>query len=97
MFGFFECEDDPEAAARAAVDRRGWLRERGRDRMVGPMDFTTNDECGVLVDGYDLLPTILTNWHHPYYPGLIEGAGLTKAMDLYMWTSRCPSATRSTR
>jgi GNAT superfamily N-acetyltransferase len=54
--------------------------------MVGPMDFTTNDECGVLVDGYDLLPTVLTNWHHPYYPRLIEGAGLTKAMDLYMWT-----------
>ena len=62
-----------------------WLRERGRDRMVGPMDFTTNDECGVLIDGYDLLPTILTNWHHPYYPELIEGYGLTKAMDLYMW------------
>jgi GNAT superfamily N-acetyltransferase len=54
--------------------------------MVGPMDFTTNDECGVLVDGYDRLPTVLTNWHHPYYPRLIEGAGLTKAMDLYMWS-----------
>ena len=52
------------------------------------MDFTTNDECGVLIDGYDLLPTVLTDWHHPYYPGLIEGAGLTKAMDLYMWTLR---------
>jgi GNAT superfamily N-acetyltransferase len=53
--------------------------------MVGPMDFTTNDECGVLIDGYDRLPTILTNWHHRYYPKLIEDAGLVKAMDLYMW------------
>jgi GNAT superfamily N-acetyltransferase len=86
MFGFFECENDPEAAGALLSTAEEWLRARGRDRMVGPMDFTTNDECGVLVDGYELLPTILTNWHHPYYPGLIEGAGLAKAMDLYMWT-----------
>ncbi|MBV9367896.1 MAG: GNAT family N-acetyltransferase, partial [Solirubrobacterales bacterium] len=86
MFGFFECEDDPGVATALLSAASDWLRARGRDRMVGPMDFTTNDECGVLVDGYDRLPTILTNWHHPYYPALIEGAGLTKAMDLYMWS-----------
>ena len=85
MFGFFECEEDPEAAQALLDTAEAWLRERGRDRMVGPMDFTTNDECGVLVDGYDLLPTILTNWQHRYYPGLLEGSGLDKAMDLYMW------------
>ncbi len=86
MFGFFESEDDPEVAAGLLGAAADWLKVRRRDRMVGPMDFTTNDECGVLVDGYELLPTILTNWHHPYYPALIEGAGLTKAMDLYMWS-----------
>jgi GNAT superfamily N-acetyltransferase len=86
MFGFFECENDPEAAQALLSTAEDWLRARGRDRMVGPMDFTTNDECGILVEGYDLLPTVLTNWHHPYYPGLIERAGLTKAMDLYMWS-----------
>ena len=86
MFGFFECENDVEAANALLTTAEEWLRARGRDRMVGPMDFTTNDECGVLVDGYELLPTVLTNWQHPYYPRLIEGAGLTKAMDLYMWT-----------
>src|SRR5581483_10153696 len=85
MFGFFECENDPEAATALLRTAEEWLRARGRDRMVGPMDFTTNDECGILIDGYDLLPTILTNWHHPYYPALIEGAGLSKAMDLFMW------------
>ena len=86
MFGFFECENDPEAAGVLLSAASKWLAARGRDRMVGPMDFTTNDECGVLVDGYDRLPTVLTNWHHPYYPSLLEGAGLTKAMDLYMWS-----------
>jgi GNAT superfamily N-acetyltransferase len=86
MFGFFECENDPQAARALLAAAEDWLRARGRDRMVGPMDFTTNDECGLLIDGYDLPPTILTNWHHPYYRELIEGAELVKAMDLYMWS-----------
>jgi hypothetical protein len=85
MFGFFECEDSRETAHALLGAAESWLREHDRDRMVGPMDFTTNDECGVLIDGYDLFPTILTNWQHPYYPALIEGAGFGKAMDLYMW------------
>ena len=56
MFGFLELEDDPEVA-RALLDAaEAWLRERGRDRMVGPMDFTMNDESGVLVEGHDREP-----------------------------------------
>ncbi|HEY4825595.1 MAG TPA: hypothetical protein VIH85_02455 [Solirubrobacteraceae bacterium] len=86
MFGFFECERDPEAAHALLTAAEEWLRARGRDRMVGPMSFTTNDECGILIDGYDLLPSVLTEWHHPYYVELMESAGLTKAMDLYMWS-----------
>ena len=88
MFGFFECEDDPEATRSLLVAAEAWLRERGRDRMVGPMDFTTNDECGVLVEGFDRPPMILSNWTHRYYPALLEGAGLAKAKDLYMWELR---------
>jgi GNAT superfamily N-acetyltransferase len=86
LFGFFECEDDPEAA-RALVDAaEAWLRERGRDRMVGPMDYTTNDECGVLIEGHDRPPLILCPWQYPYYQRLLEEAcGLSKAMDLLMW------------
>jgi GNAT superfamily N-acetyltransferase len=85
LFGFFECEDDPEAAGALLDAAERWLRARGRDRMVGPMDFTMNDECGVLVEGFELPPTILTNWTKPYYPALLEGTGLTKAMDTLMW------------
>jgi GNAT superfamily N-acetyltransferase len=86
LFGFFECEDDAEAA-RALVDTaEAWLRERGRDRMVGPMDFTTNDECGLLIEGHERPPIILCPWQHPYYQPLLEEAcGLDKAMDLLMW------------
>jgi GNAT superfamily N-acetyltransferase len=85
MFGFFECEEDAEAAAALLVAAEAWLQARGRDRMVGPMNFTTNDECGVLIEGFDQLPTVLTDYTHRYYPGLLEGTGLTKAMDLFMW------------
>jgi GNAT superfamily N-acetyltransferase len=85
LFGFFECEDDPEAAKALLDAAAEWLRERGRDRMVGPMDFTTNDECGVLIEGHERTPIILTPWSHRYYPKLLEDAGLTKAMDTLMW------------
>src|SRR6266542_5243826 len=53
MFGFFDCEEDPEIAAALVETAAGWLRERGRERMLGPMDFTTNEEGGLLVEGYD--------------------------------------------
>ncbi len=86
MFGFFECEDDPEVAAALLEAARGWLRERGRDHMIGPLDFSTNHECGLLVSGHELRPQILENWHHPYYGPLIEACGPQKAMDLYKWS-----------
>ena len=86
MFGFFECEDDPEVAE-ALVERgeRLGARASGRSRLVGPMDFTTNDECGLLIEGYDEPSMILEPWHPPYYRELLEGLGLTKTMDLLMW------------
>ena len=54
MFGFFEAEEDQEVADALLGAAEAWLRERGRDRMVGPMDFSTNHECGVLVEGFDV-------------------------------------------
>jgi GNAT superfamily N-acetyltransferase len=86
MFGFFESEDDPEVA-RALLDAaEGWLRERGRDRMVGPMDFTLNDESGIVIEGFELPPMIKQPYHPPYYQALVEGAGgFEKAQDLFSW------------
>ena len=84
-FGFFECLEDPEAAHALFDVAEAWLRERGQERMVGPASFTMNDEAGILIEGYDRLPVIQTPWNHPYYPELVEAAGLEKAMDLWMW------------
>ena len=85
MFGFLELEDDEGAMAALLAAAEGWLRERGCDRMVGPMDFSMNEESGVLIEGFDLQPLIRQPWQPPYYQRLCEGAGLEKAMDLYSW------------
>jgi GNAT superfamily N-acetyltransferase len=85
MFGFLEFEDDPEVLAALLGAAEGWLRERGCERMLGPMDFAMNDESGVLVEGYEIEPLIRQPWHPPYYVQRCEEAGLTKAMDLLSW------------
>ena len=85
MFGFFESENDPETATALVEAAIGWLRARGRERMLGPMDFTTNDECGLLIEGYERHPLVLEPWHPPYYRELLEGLGMSKSMDLLMW------------
>jgi hypothetical protein len=53
--------------------------------MVGPMDFTMNDESGVMIEGFEREPMIKQPWHPPYYAARCEEAGLAKAMDLLMW------------
>ena len=85
MFGFLEVEDDPEVFGSLLDTAADWLRGRGRDRMIGPMDFTINDESGVLIEGFDREPFIKQPWHPPYLQRLCEQGGLEKAMDLWMW------------
>jgi hypothetical protein len=85
MFGFFETIDDRAVAAALLDAATAWAAERGRTRILGPMDFTTNDEVGILIEGYELRPYILENWHPPYYRELLEDLGCAKAIDLLMW------------
>jgi GNAT superfamily N-acetyltransferase len=85
MFGFLEFEDDPEALEAMLGAAERWLRQRGCERIVGPMDFQLNDESGVLIDGFERPPMVKQPWHPPYYQRRCEEAGLEKAMDLYMW------------
>jgi GNAT superfamily N-acetyltransferase len=85
MFGFLEVEEDQEAMGALLGSAAAWLRDRGRDRMVGPMDFTMNDESGVLIEGFERRPLIRQPWHPPYYARLCEETGMEKAVDLFMW------------
>jgi GNAT superfamily N-acetyltransferase len=85
MFGFLELEDDAEVMGALLEAAEGWLRARGCERMVGPMDFQMNDESGVLIEGFDREPMLRQSWHPPYYQHRCEEAGLRKAIDLLMW------------
>ncbi len=84
-FGFLEFEDDAEVLDALLGAAEGWLRERGKERMVGPACFAMNDESGVLIEGFDLRPMIVQPWNPRYYPERLEQAGMAKAMDLLMW------------
>jgi hypothetical protein len=88
FFGCFECEDDPEAA-RALLDAgAAWVAERGRVGLRGPVSFSTNDECGTLVDGFDTPPMVLMPHNPAHHARLLEGAGFAKAKDLIAYRFR---------
>ncbi len=84
-FGMFECIDDREMA-HALLDRAaGWLRGLGRTSMLGPIDYSTNYPCGLLIEGFDTPPRVMMNHHRRYYQELLESWGLAKTKDLYAW------------
>ena len=84
-FGFFECDDDEEAA-RALFDKvKEFHREKGMAKFIGPMNPSTNDECGVLIEGFYTPPFIMMTHNFEYYPQLLEKVGLAKARDLYAY------------
>ncbi len=87
-FGWFECIDDREVAHALLSTARQWVRVRGMKVFRGPLSFSTNDECGLLVEGFDEPPAILMPYNPPYYAALLEGCGLQKAKDLWAWRVR---------
>ena len=83
-FGMFEATD--REVANALFDTAAeWLRELGRDEIMGPIDYSTNYLCGLLIDGFQHPPTLLTSHNPPFYSRLIEGWGFEKVMDLFAW------------
>jgi hypothetical protein len=82
FFGLLDCENDSETAQallRAAEDH---VRGEGMELIRGPMNFSTNDEVGLLIEGFDSLPTFMMPYNPPYYIPLYDKLGLTKAKDL---------------
>lgn len=85
FFGLFEAVDDPAVATALLETAERWLRDRGMDRMRGPVNLSTNEEIaspGVLIEGFDTPPMAMMTHNPPYYERLMEGAGLSKAKDL---------------
>jgi GNAT superfamily N-acetyltransferase len=84
-FGMFDCTQDQEAAGCLLDAAAGWLKARGRIEILGPVNYSLNYDCGLLVEGFHTPPRIMSNHNPPYYAGLLESWGLTKAKDLYAW------------
>ena len=82
FFGFFETVDDPEVAGRLFDAAAAWVKARGLDTLRGPASFSTNDEAGLLVAGFDTPGVLMMAHNAPYYPRLVEGAGFVGVMDL---------------
>ncbi len=88
FFGFFESVNDQQVANALFDKVRDFLRARGMTSMRGPANPSVNDEYGLLVEGFDVSPTILMTYNPQYYLPLIEGYGFTKAKDLYAYLLR---------
>jgi GNAT superfamily N-acetyltransferase len=84
-FGFFEVMADPLAATLLLEVACNWARNHGLSRILGPMNFSTNDECGLLIDGFDTPPVVMLTYNPPYYRHYLEATGFQKAMDLLAW------------
>jgi GNAT superfamily N-acetyltransferase len=85
-FGFFEVLEDPEVAAALLRTAEDWARQQGHDHLLGPAQYSTNDEIGLLVDGFDDVPRILMTYNPRRYQGYLEGDGYQKAMDLWAYS-----------
>jgi len=82
FFGMFEVVNDKQASDLLFDKAEQWCREKKFSKIVGPVSFTTNHECGLLVDGFDTPPVIGIPYNPRYYSGFLEDWGLGKYKDL---------------
>jgi GNAT superfamily N-acetyltransferase len=98
FFGFFDTVDDQEVASALIAAAEDWLASRGMTVMRGPFSLSINEETGLLVEGFDSPPTIMSPHHRSYQGALAEAAGLQKVKDCYGWKHQVvPAPARAQR
>jgi hypothetical protein len=85
FFGFFECINDQEVADLLLNKVAEWAKAEGMSVVRGPMSPSTNHECGLLVEGFNDPPTVMTTYNPEYYRSLLENWGMTKSKDMYAY------------
>ncbi|CAM4235738.1 N-acetyltransferase [Corallococcus soli] len=85
FFGLFECVNDAGVARGLLDAASAWLKARGIDRLLGPANFSSNQDWGLLVEGFDTPPALMMPYNPTYYLGLLETCGFTKAKDLWAY------------
>ena len=83
FFGLYECIEDQTVADALFAAASAWLQDKGKSVLRGPVNLTTNDVVGLLVEGFDEDPTLMMPYNPPYYAPQLETAGFTKTKDLY--------------
>jgi len=86
FFGFFDCINDQETANLLFRTAADWLKNKGiTGKYIGPVNFSTNEACGLLIKGFDTPPVLMFTYNAPYYADLIEKAEFEKQIDLIAW------------
>ncbi|WP_316811864.1 hypothetical protein [Pedobacter heparinus] len=86
FFGFFDCINDQESASMLLDAAAKWLKDKGvKNKIMGPVNFSTNESCGLLIAGFDSPPVVMMPYNATYYPDLLAGWGLKKQVDLIAW------------
>lgn len=90
FFGYFDCTDE-NAVAHVLIEKvKSWLREKGITLLRGPMNFSSNEEWGTLIEGFEKPPMVMMPYNFSYYQKLFEACGLTKAKDLFAYIIDTP-------
>lgn len=95
QFGFFDCINDQEVANALFDTAHKWVKEKGAEKIVGPINLSTNETCGLLIEGFDKPPVAMMTYNYPYYIDLITNYGFDKQVDLLAYD--IPTATASDR
>ncbi len=82
FFGFFDTINDQQVANTLLDTATEWVKSKGADTLIGPANFSTNETCGLLIEGYNSAPFAMMTYNKPYYESLLENYGLTKKTDL---------------
>jgi hypothetical protein len=82
-FGFLDAIDDAEVFAALLKTAEEFMRARGMKRIAGPFSFSVNEECGLLIEGFDAPPYVMMPHGRPWYQRHVEAAGYSKAMDMF--------------
>jgi GNAT superfamily N-acetyltransferase len=96
FFGFFDVVNDVDVAKLLLNEAAKWLKEKGADKMVGPVNPSTNEPCGLLVEGYDKPPVAMMTYNKPYYADLLAAAAFAKQTDLLAYNLPTSSVDKRT-
>lgn len=90
FFGFFDVVNDYGVAKLLFDTVKDWLKKEELQTILGPVNFSTNETCGMLIDGYEYTPPVMLTHNKPYYRELTEQYGFTKKMDMFAYRLHVP-------